>query len=557
LTFLAPQAELDYQDHLRSNELKWYIGNPEKNLRGHLYDFCVDILGYDALSPTFHKPMLDEWDRLNLRRFRQRFGFDAIDDAPIDRLDLWPRGHIKTWCQRAQVLLYYLTDPTITVTWWHAVEDKAHESVESIAEQLIKNNKLRALFPAGVLPAMNRKKFVAAGSFRLNSQRIGDAPSAMGMGAGGESTGAHSRVGVLDDFVGWNDVMDGQMAKKKQFYQATVRNVVLRTSNARGWIDCIGTHWAMDDPYVEWKTSPDWICTLRACLETDGKPDPNGAPVYLSREQIDKERREQGSMWFAFQMMNDPSPSGEKPWIPEECERTCTIEEAKGPGYVIVLSDPAPFAMGSTDGRDERARRDGTKNWWASVILKLRMKGERREMILLDGIQSKNWGIEEGMNQTVKLALKWRALEGYCESTSSPVYLDKFLESKKDLGWKGYIIGSRKRFDAEDRLKATYNARAKCNYLIALADRAKQSELIVCESFPLKDEFFGQMRGFMPLPDGRTGIPFDDLANAVSFGTDPYFRSKYHAVDEDFSTWSPFRKREEDEPASGARYVSW
>jgi len=557
VSFLAPQAELDYQDHLRSNELKWYIGNPEKNLRGHLYDFLIDVLEYDALSETFHKPMLDEWDRMDLRRQRIWMGLEERGTEPIDDLDLWFRGGIKTWCKRGQIIRYYLWDPTCTVTWWHAVEDKAVESGDAIADQLLKNKKLRKLFPAGVLPAMNRKKFCAGGSFRLTGQKIGDAPSFLAMGAGGESTGAHSRVGVLDDFVGYNDVVDGQMSKKKQFYQGTVRNVVIRTAGKYGWVTAIGTHWAIDDPYVAWRESPDWQCRVRACLETDGVPDPNGKPVYLSLDQIEKERREQGSALFSFQMLNDPSPSGEKPWVPAECERTCTIEEAKGPGYVIVLSDPAPFAMGSTDGRDERARRDGTKNWWASVIVKLRMKGERREMILLDGIQSKNWGIEEGMNQTVKLALKWRALEGYCESTSSPVYLDKFLESKKDLGWKGYIIGSRKRFDAEDRLKATYNARAKCNYLIALADRAKQSELIVCESFPLKDEFFGQMRGFMPLPDGRTGIPFDDLANAVSFGTDPYFRSKYHAVDEDFSTWSPFRKREEDEPASGARYVSW
>jgi len=556
LSFLTPQAELDYKDAQRQREVSYYVGNPAKNLRGHLYDFCVDILGYDALSPTFHKPMLDAWDRLDLIRMRQRWGLDPIDDAAIDRLDLWPRGHIKTWCQRAAVTRYYLIDPTITVTWWHAVEDKATESVESIAEQLIKNKKLRALFPAGVLPAMNRKKFVTAGSFRLNSQRIGDAPSAMGMGAGGESTGAHSRVGVLDDFVGYNDVVDGQMPKKKQFYQATVRNVVLRTSNARGWIDCIGTHWAVDDPYVDWRTSPDWISTVRACLETDGRPDEKGEPVYLSREQIEKERREQGGVMFALQMMNDPSPSGEKPWLPVECEHTCTLEEAKGAGHVVVLSDPAPFAMGSVDGRDERYRRDGTKNWWATVVVKMRVKGQLRQMILLDGIQSKSWGLEEGMKQAVKLALKWRAVEGYCESTSTPIYLEKFIEAKKELGWKGFIIGSRKRIDAEDRLKATYNSRAKINYLLALADRAKAQEVIVCDTFPLKEEFFAQMRGFMPLPDGRTGIPFDDLVNAVSFGTDPYFKNRYQAVEEEWS-WSPFRSDTQDESFHGTKHVHW
>ena len=556
MSFLTPQAELDYKDAQRQREVSYYVGNPAKNLRGHLYDFCVDILGYDALSPTFHKPMLDAWDRMDLKRFRLYLGLDPHSNDAIDTLDLWPRGHIKTWCERARVIRYYLWNPGITVTWWHAVEDKAVESGQSIADQLQLNKKLRHLFPTGVLPAMNRKKFCSGGSFRLGGLRVGESASMTCLGAGGEGTGGHSVVGVLDDFVGYNDVVDGQMPKKKQFYQATVCNVVLRTSEKRGWKDCIGTHWAVDDPYVDWTTSPDWVATRRACLETDGRPDDKGEPIYLSREQIEKERREQGNVMFAFQMMNDPSPSGEKPWLPVECEHTCTLEEAKGAGHVVVLSDPAPFAMGSVDGRDERYRRDGTKNWWATVVVKMRVKGQLRQMILLDGIQSKSWGLEEGMKQAVKLALKWRAVEGYCESTSTPIYLEKFIEAKKELGWKGFIIGSRKRIDAEDRLKATYNSRAKINYLLALADRAKAQEVIVCDTFPLKEEFFAQMRGFMPLPDGRTGIPFDDLVNAVSFGTDPYFKNRYQAVEEEWS-FSPFRRESEDSTSNGSRYVQW
>ena len=557
MSFLTPQAELDYKDAQRRREATYYIGNPEKNLRGHLYDFCVDILGYDALSPTFHKPMLDEWDRLNLRRFRQRFGYDPIDDSPIDRLDLWPRGHIKTWCQRAVVLVYYLLDPTLTVTWWHAVEDKATESTESIAEQLIKNKKLRALFPAGILPAMNRKKFCAGGSFRLNSQKIGDAPSAAGVGAGGESTGAHSRVGVLDDFVGYQDVVDGQMNKKKEFFRSTVRNVVLRTSNARGWIDAIGTHWAMDDPYVDWRVSQDWICTVRSCLETDGKMDMNGTPVYLSRDQIDKELREQGPLWFAYQMMNDPSPVGQKPWS-QECEQTCTLEEAKGEGWIVALSDPAPRAVGSIGWEGRAGLKAGTKNWWANVVVKFVLKGDSRRIILLDAAQSKDWGLDEGMDNFIKMGMKWRANELYAETTSTPVYFETAARSKKELGCRAYLIGTRRSTDSDDRLKVTYNANAKISYLSTLADRAKAGEVVVCNSVPesMRDEFWKQMRGFMPRADGSTGIPFDDLANAVAFATDPYFRRRYHAVAEEWSE-SPFRRPEPEDSPRGNRYMSW
>jgi len=441
------------------------------------------------------------------------------------------------------------------VTWWHAVEGEATASGEAISDQLLQNVKLRSLFPPGVLPAMNRKKFFTGGSFRLKGQRIGDAPSLTCLGAGGEGTGKHSVVGVLDDFVGWNDVVDGQMQKKKEFFRATVCNVVLRTKDKVGWIDAIGTHWALDDPYVEWRESPDWTCRVRACLETDGKPDPNGEPVYLSRDQIEKERRRQFGL-FPFQMMNDPSPPGAKPWIPEECEHTCTLEKAKGEGHVVALCDPAPRAMGSIGWEGRQSIKAGTKNYWAHVIVKMRRMGELQEMTLLDGEQSTEWGLDEGMDRFVKMAMKWRASEGYCESTSTPIYLEAFLRSKKELGWKGYAIGSRRNSDSNDRLRSTYNANAKISYLTALADRAKTRELIVCDSFPLKEEFWGQMRGFMPLPDGRTGIPFDDLANAVSFATDPYFRNRYQAVGEEW-TYSPYRKEVDEGPTNGSRYVQW
>jgi hypothetical protein len=558
VSFLTPQADLDLADAKRQREVSYYVGNPRLNLRGHLYDFCVDVLGYDALSVTFHKPMLDAWDRVDLRRFRIYEGLEETGGEPVDTLDLWPRGHIKTWCERARVIRYYLWNPAVTVTWWHAVEDKAVESAQSIADMLQQKKELRRLFPVGVLPSMNRKKFCSGGSFSLGGRRVGEGASMSAMGAGGEGTGGHSLVGVLDDFVGYNDVVDGQMPKKRQFYQATVCNVVLRTSEKQGWKDVIGTHWAIDDPYTDWRKSPDWISTVRACLETDGVGDPGGKPVYLSREQIEKEKREQGNVMFAFQMMNDPSPSGEKPWIAEECEHYCSKEEAAGAGWVIALGDPAPRAIGSVGGRDERWRRDGTKNYWANVILKLRLKGELRQMIWLDAQQSRDWGLEEGMQNLVKLGMKWRATEGYAETTSTPVYLETFIRAKKDLGWKGYIVGSRKNVDSDDRLRMTYNSGAKNAYLVALADRAKSAEFLICDTVP-KDQvemFLAQMRGFMPLPDGRTGVPFDDLMNALAFATDPYFKNRYHAVEEEW-TFSPFKKQEEEKSPSGSRYVQW
>ena len=71
---------------------------------GNLWLLATEILGYDKLSLTFHKPMLEEWDREDRKRFKGKHA---------DSLELWPRDHIKTWCERARVIRYYLIDPTI------------------------------------------------------------------------------------------------------------------------------------------------------------------------------------------------------------------------------------------------------------------------------------------------------------------------------------------------------------------------------------------------------------------------------------------------------------
>ncbi len=314
------------------------------------------------------------------------------------------------------------------------------------------------------------------------------------------------------------------MPKKKQFYQATVCNVVLRTKDKRGWKDFIGTRWPGGDPYGDWLVSKDWLCTRRGSYEKDGVPCDaplGGEPVYLSREQ----------------MQNDESPLDEKPWKQDECERYCALADVKGAGWVVALGDPAPRAVGSVGGRDERWRKDGTKNWWANVIVKLRRKGDAMQIIWLDAEQSREWGLEQGMDALAQLGIKWHANEGYAETTSTPVYADAFLRSCRELGFRGYVIGSRRKQDPKDRLEQTYNSEAKKNYLVALADRARAGEFLICDSVPkeMVDIFLSQMRGFMPLPDGRTGIPFDDLVNALAFATDPYFRIRYPVVAEGFS----------------------
>jgi hypothetical protein len=84
-----------------------------------------------------------------------------IDESKDLKRRFRPRDHIKTWCERARILQCYLLDPSVTVTWWHAVEDKAVESADAIAESMMPKiatvSEKPAYNPAALLGSFNRR----------------------------------------------------------------------------------------------------------------------------------------------------------------------------------------------------------------------------------------------------------------------------------------------------------------------------------------------------------------------------------------------------------------
>ena len=509
-----------------------------KRATSSLYYLATEYLKYDKLSETFHRPMLDEWDRVDEARLRGR---------PVDTVDLWPRDHIKTWCERARILRLYMRRPDATVVWWHAVEEQAQDSAVAIAKQLQYNLPLRRLFPKGVLPSTAAKRFIGASGFRLNSNRLGDSPSMRAWGAGSEATGGHSLVGVLDDPVGLNDVLDSQMPTRIKWYEGTVCNVVSSTLN--GWKDVIGTRWDIRDPYAAWIASSDWVATVRACLETDGKPDYKGTPVYLPKALIEKKRRQMGESMFAFQMMNDPSPQSVKPWDSSKCEHLVTWEEAKGPGFTVVLSDPAPAKVGSFAEEREKKREDGKKDYWACAVVKFRRKGQRFERILLDLSQSQSWTVDSGLTEICRLQRKW----------GTPYFaIERFGEGV------AYYQSEHRRIARREAVRhapldLTLSRRSKNEKFGALADAASMDEFLICETVPrdIMEVFLEQARLWRPLPNGKNSLEYDDLANCVSFSVDPVFLSYVPRETPEAEEWSPYRKNREEIATGGSRWVSW
>lgn len=514
-----------------------------------LWYLATEFLGYDKLSETFHKPMLREWDLIDHRRFGYdpKSGLFDREKESIDTLAIWPRDHIKTWCERARVIRYYMFDPTWTHTWWHAVEEMASESGAAIGKTLQTNNELRKLFPTGVLPARNRVKFVTGGGFSLTSNRIGDAPSFRVFGAGSEAGGAHSRGGTLDDIIGLNDIVDSQMPAKKRWYWNTVCNVI----RSEGFKDAIGTRWDREDIYNEWLNSKHWVSSVRSCLETDGKMDYKGEPVYLTKEQVEKKRDEMDEVSFAFQMMNDSTPSGLRAWDPTLCEHFVIEKEYRG-GVTVCLSDPAPAQVGSFKNTQWKFQDGGTKNEWAITLWRLRTVGVRREAILLDGDASKEWDLDTGYRRIFAMMRKWGCTRLAEEATGQAiaVYEKQRRETAREEGARYHPV----------KLAGTYKGQAKKVYFAAFCAKAKNDEVLIADSVPTAflDGMLDQLRNCVFVGDGfRNNLKLDDRMNVASFVTDPEV-ARISPLIEEAKAWSPYLSQEkEPEYSYETRHIRW
>lgn len=499
-----------------------------------LFFLLTEILDRTLLTETFHKPICKRIDKIRKRRKEGKGKDDAI---------FLPRHYYKTTIREGQAIQDFLNDPAHTITWWHLVEDHAIASGEWIGQQLMKNLKLRKLFPEGVLPSPMAKRFMSNGGFRLRSN-FDRAPSFRAWGVGSEATGGHSRELYLDDIIGRSTIVNNQLHSVKSWYQNTACPVL----GPDGWKNASGTRWHSDDIYGQWLKSDNWDCLVRAAYEKDGKPDRQGEPIFLERKQLERLEDEMGQD-FAPQMMNDPVPPGELPWN-RDCETIITLKEAAGQGVVIALCDPAPAKVGSVDTRQATRRGDGTKDEWAWAIVKLRRVGMRREVILLDGDASRDWDLQEGFDRGAELMRKWHVKRHAIEHSGSltNIYPNEMRNACRRNGvvYSPLILTGQR------------NANSKNVYFSSLASMASADEFMICDSVPEKfmEGFLDQCRNWRPSSTGN-GLRYDDRANVVSFATDPAVLSLAPYVDEEF-TWSPYKEMDDKEEAvSGTRYVQW
>lgn len=512
-----------------------------------LYYLASNVLGY-AWNPALERGMTEEFHAPLCRRM------DKLRDHP--RVATFcARWHLKTTVFTiALAIQEILRNPDVTILISHAVDEEVEKIVAEIRQHLQSNKVLRALRPE-IMPAPNAKSWWKANQFTVRRTTYSRQPTVLGRGAGAEITGAHVDLILLDDIIGRRTIEDSALPKIASWY----RNTVLPVLNPGGRIRAVGTRWHHDDLWGKFIGDGAWECVVRGAIEVDGAPDVSGEPVLYgppggldaATKRLTLLQSEMGPD-FAPQMQNDPSPAGEKPWNREECEHYITLKEAAGPGALIVLSDPAPAKTGSMDARGAKWRGDGTKDDWATCVVKVRRRGLRREVILLDGRRSKEWDVDAGFDVICDLKRKWHANKHAVEATGQAIAL--YEHTHRQASRRAGVPF------APVKLEGTYRGQAKNAYFSALASLAKNDEFLICAESCDKDfldTFLAQAREWRPQDNGGNSLRYDDCANVVSFGTDPAVTGLAPVVPEDH-TWSPFQRLDKDEGYSnGTQRIHW
>ncbi len=415
-----------------------------------------------------------------------------------------------------------LRNPDITALISHSVEEEAEKMCSEITEHFRSNDDLRKLLPA-IMPNPRSKQWWGAGRMTVKRERFNRQPTVMAKGAGSEIVGAHVDIIFLDDIVTRRTIENSELPKIKSWYQ----NTVLPVLNNSGRLRAVGTRWHPDDIWGDLIASDLWDSIVVPGSHVDYVADYSlqnpafwGPAADGKAKEIRRLERLRSEMLadFAPQIMLDPSPQGEKPWNRDK-ERYVSLGDAKGPGVVVVLGDPAPARVGSADSQAAKLRADGSKDDWAIAAFKLRRRGDQYEAILLDGRCSQDWDLSAGFDEQYRLGQKWGASVGAYEAAGQvvPIYEHEWRKARDRTGKRMSNVV----------LEGQRRAEARNVYFGALCSMLDNGELAICAESCNKqfmDKFLNQCREWKPMTGGKNGLKHDDCANVASMVTDPAIR---------------------------------
>ena len=243
--------------------------------------------------------------------------------------------HNSTIITFGQTILDILNNPEVTIGIFSHTRPIAKGFLRQIKREFEGNEMLHWLFPDILYAAPHKESPKWSEDDGIVIKRSGNPKEATVEAWGlvdGQPTGKHFSLMVYDDVVTRESVTTPEMIRKVTEAWGLSRNLGAEGGRVR----YIGTRYHTNDTY---KVMMDREAAIPRIYPATDNGQPDGNPVLLSQESLERKRREMGPFIFASQMLQDPTADAaqgfKREWLRHtKIETTSTMN-------LYILCDPA------------------------------------------------------------------------------------------------------------------------------------------------------------------------------------------------------------------------
>lgn len=337
-----------------------------------------------------------------------------VEADPDGHLDLWSRGHFKsTIITYAGVIQEILRNPEICVCIMSYKAGAAKSFLSQIKVAFENSDILLACFPDILYP---ERKDHAGDQWSVEGgivvKRHATRKEATVQASGlveGQLTGGHFDLLVYDDVVTLESVYTPEQAQRTTDAFSMSGN--LASTNTRRWY--IGTRYAIYDTYQ-------WMIDHGIPERRHIAIDENGDPVYWSKEELERRKREMTTKDWASQILQQPTGEGELVFRPEWIQRYNTAPE-RASMNVYILIDSANAKRTAKGGSDYTVM---TVWGWA----------RDKNYYLLDAVRDR-MSLAERTTCLFELVQKWQPNCTFWEQIGAMSDVAHVQEKQDHTGW--------------------------------------------------------------------------------------------------------------------------